>query len=180
MPITHNQMTFPDDIPAITVEGILIAESHFPRRKLRRFSPEQDVGFAGEFAKQHEANLDYSVDMSRVLEDGELVTGAAAWSNAPDELSVSGVRFAQRGALVYVHGGNEGQCYMVTVHVRTNRHRVFTYRLLFTIGCHDFDAPADYEPPNIYDGIEGFFFVDLLDAYVGPLTYDVADAPLFE
>lgn len=184
MPFTHDQITFPDDIPAITVEGQPIMEEDFPRRKLRRFAPEQDVGTAGEFSKQHEANLDYAVDMTKVLEADEFVICASGWSSGPTELAVTSVRYAQKGALVFVHGGEEGQCYLVTINVRTNYHRVFTYRLLFTIGCHAFDALPEYEPPALYEDTQSCgcacnFFTDLLGEYVGPFYWDADAQPLF-
>lgn len=178
-------MIFPDDIPAITVAGTPITEECFPRRKQRRFMPDQDWDLIPEFSKRHEDHLDYSVDMHRVLDEGEYVICASAWSNDPSTMPVTSVHYAQKGALVFVHSGTELTTYMVTLLVRTNRHRVFTYRLLIQISRHAFDTLADYAPPLLLNESESCgcncnFFVDLLDEYVGPFYYDATEAgPLF-
>lgn len=176
-------MTFPDDIPAISVTGTPITEECFPRRRQRRFMPDAGCDYAPEFCKRHEEHLDYSVDMSRVLNPGEVIICATAWSNDPDALPVTLVHYAQKGALAYVHAGAENACYLVTMHVRTNQHRVFTYRFLIRITCHEFDAHPNYEPPAVVDdtacGCECNFFVDLLGEYVGPFYWDAEAEPLF-
>lgn len=177
-------MEFPEDIPAITVEGTPITEEAFPRRKQRRFAPDADCSEVPEFCKDHEEHLDYSTDMSRVLDEGEFVICASAWSNAPTELVVTRVRYAGKGVTVFVHSGTARECYLVTIHARTNRHRVFTYRIKIKVTCHEFDTLPQYEPPTIFEEGESCdcscnFYVDLLDAYVGPFYWDANDAPLF-
>jgi hypothetical protein len=175
-------MTFPADIPAITVEGTPITEEAFPRRKQRRFSPDPDCSDVPDYCKKHEDHLDYSVDMHRVLEDKEHVIGASAWSNAPEELIVTYVRYGQKGALVFVSQGTENTCYLITLLVRTDRGRVFTYRMSIRVSCHEFATLQNYEAPftpgescNCHCN----FYVDLLDEYVGPFYYDADAEPLF-
>lgn len=178
------EMTFPEDIPAITVQGTPIMEENFPRRKQRRFAPDPDCSDVPEFCKRHEDNLDFSVDMSRVLNPDEFVICAAAWCNDPDTLPVTSVRYGRKGALFFVNQGTESVCYMVTMTVRTNCHRVFTYRVLVRISCHEFDTLPEYQPPLIYEegescGCACNFFTDLLDEYVGPFYFDADSQPLF-
>lgn len=175
-------MTFPDDIPAITIEGRPITEEAFPRRAYRRFAPDQGCCDIPEFCKRHEDHLDYSVDMSRVIDVGEFVICASAWSNDPDTLPISMVRYGLKGALVFVHGGTEDMCYLVTLLVRTNRNRVFTYRMSIRVSCHEFDTLPEYAPP--FSATQSCscacnFFVDLLDEYVGPFYWDANAQPLF-
>lgn len=177
-------MEFPPDIPAITITGTPITEEAFPRRPQRRFSPTDGCGDVAEFCKDHEENLDYSTDMSRILNDGEYVICASAWSNAPEELVVTSVRYAGKGVTVFLHGGTARECYLVTVHARTNRHRVYTYRLKITITCHEFDTLPEFQPPVVFDEGQSCdctcnFYVDLLDEWVGPFYWDANAEPLF-
>lgn len=185
-----------------------MAEASFPRYRARRIPYDQAPQDAQPFEKRAAAHLDYSVDLSPVLESEELVNAAYAWSSDPTGLPVSWCFFADKGALFYVGGGTDGQTYIANLHVRTNFGRAFQFRIELSIEGEPEEADADFIPPgmgnpfvptihiinNVLDQlvqeypVDGFgnptdpsnyFIIDALNVLIEPDYLDVLNVSLF-
>lgn len=175
-----------EDVSTIAVNGRAITEESFPARRQRRFNPDQQVSPIIDFSMRREDLLDFSVDMSRILERTDVVICSVAWSSDPDDLIVTKVDYAQRGVVVWLTGGTDGGYYIVTILARTMAGRVFTYRFRIRVGPYNFFSPEGYTYDKVAEDAGAGdcacycnFFTDLCGYYVGPFFFDAADEALF-
>jgi len=134
-------------ITNILVFGALMPEEMFPRRQRRRINPTQPFTDVAPFGKRSMEHLDYSVDLTSVLEDDEYVLGCYAWSSAPADLVVTWVRYASKGAQAYVSGGIDGQVYQLILSVKTTDGRILQYICEIEIVRGIDEAEESYVPP---------------------------------
>jgi len=159
------------DIP---VAGTSIPETAFPRYTGRRFDWDQPVDIVNEFSKWTAEHLDYSVDLYHVLNAAEFVVEAFGQTSAPDELIVSRVNFAHKGAVVWLYGGLHGVTYDLILTVGTARQRVITFKGRVTTWGDPTEGRPTFRPPVLHsaDDPAQNYLVDMLGYYVAPTWVD--------
>lgn len=83
------------------------------------------------FTKDPDAKLDYAVDWSAWLEDGDTIT-ASTWI-VPEGLTASGQTVEGEKTVVWLAGGTAGQSYKVTNRVTTSAGRIDDRTLQVTV-----------------------------------------------
>ena len=177
-------MPLPDPAPTISdsaVTGLPIAEALFPRIQARRIAMPQGAGEVPYFEKRAAEQLDYSVDLTALLESGELVLGCYAWTDVPDELVVTSVRFALKGVLAFVWGGLDATEYKLFVLAKTNFGRSIEFQAKIAVSQSASEALTDYRPPTMGTGSDPAesYLIDLRGEYLAPTYIDAAGVPLF-
>lgn len=76
------------------------------------------------FYKQPADQLDYDLDFSDWLTDGDTITGAVAVSDVPAELVILSVSITDQIVKVWASGGVTGSTYQVTATVTTAEGRI--------------------------------------------------------
>lgn len=76
------------------------------------------------FTKQPADQLDYDLDFSDWMTDGDTITGAVAVSSVPTEMEILSVTVTDQIVKVWAAGGETGSTYQVTTTVTTNEGRI--------------------------------------------------------
>lgn len=76
------------------------------------------------FQKQPADQLDYDLDFSEWLADGDTITGTSAVSDVPTELVILSASVADQTVKIWVSGGLDGSTYKVTATVSTSQGRI--------------------------------------------------------
>lgn len=76
------------------------------------------------FQKQPADQLDYDLDFSEWLADGDTITGVTAVSDVPAELVILSALVADQTVKIWVSGGLDGSTYKVTATVSTSQGRI--------------------------------------------------------
>jgi hypothetical protein len=76
------------------------------------------------FYKQPADQLDYDLDFSDWITEGDTITGAVAVSSVPAELVIQSVSVSEQIVKVWATGGETGSTYQVTVTVTTDQGRI--------------------------------------------------------
>ena len=141
----------------------------------------QGAGEVSYFEKRAAEQLDYNVDLTALLETGELVLGCYAWTNVPAELVVISVRFALKGVLAFVWGGLDGTEYELFVLAKTNFGRSIEFQAKIAVSQSAGEALTDYRPPTMGTGSDPAesYLVNVRGEFLAPTYIDASGAPLF-
>jgi hypothetical protein len=139
----------PDPDPIISdaaVIGTVISEKRFPRVIARRITLMQEPREQAQFDKRAAETLDYSIDMTPQLEDGDFIVGCYAWSDVPDELIIVDARYARKGVLFRAFGGLDTLTYTASIMVKSQWGRRIEAKVSIYITEDAGEALADYRP----------------------------------
>lgn len=75
------------------------------------------------YTKDPDATLDYSVDWSAQLDDGDTIT-ASSWPEVDDGITVDSHEHTDTAAVVWVSGGTAGTTYALTNRITTAGGRI--------------------------------------------------------
>lgn len=89
---------------------------------------------ATSFSKDPDAVLDYAVDWSSWLVEGDTITGSE-WTVA-DGLTMDDDSFTDTSAVIWLSGGTLGERYTVVNRITTEQGRVEDQTLMFAIKEH--------------------------------------------
>lgn len=172
----------PDPVISSTaVIGLPITEALFPRVQARRIPLPQESTEQGYFEKRAAELLDYSVDMTPLMDASEAVVAAYAWSSNATDLVVSSVRFAYKGALALVWGGLDGVDYTLSMLVKTTFGRIIEFKATISIVDSAAESLAGYRPPVTGTGSDPAqsYLTDVLGQFIAPTYVDALGNPLF-
>jgi hypothetical protein len=168
-------------ISSSAVHGLPIDDALFPRNIERRIDVPQEPGDATVFLKRGAELLDYSADLSPMLEEDEVILACYAWSDVPADLVISDVRFGTKGALFFAFGGVDGSTYSVSMMISTSQIRTIEVRAILMISESAGDAMTTFRPPTIgtiADPAQSYL-TDVTGAFLSPTYTDASGAPLF-
>lgn len=162
-------------ISEVAIEGDPIQERFFPRHRVRRIPARQGSTEDECFGKRAAAHLDYSIDMTAVLESYEIIIGAYAWTSVPTQLIVSWVFFANKGVTAFVYGGIDNEVYELVIHAKTSSGRVFQYIAEIEIDRDAAESLPSYLPPILgtEDDEDWIFLTDVLGYPITPPLTDL-------
>lgn len=116
--------------------GVRISNAELPTRSRRKVH-DRGLYLLEEKQQRCEDYLDYFVDLTRWLEDGETISGVVAWGDPQGDplikqAFVIKVSFGDAGVLLWVTGGSDGgrstiHCRVVTT---TGRQKLIRFRLV--------------------------------------------------
>lgn len=168
-------------ISSTAVTGTPISEALFPRRQGRRFAIPQSTPDRMSFEKRSAETLDYSADLSRIMEEGDYILAAYGWSDDAEILVVAQVRFASKGIFASVFGGIDGETYQLSLLVKTYRNIIIQIRADVRIDENASDAVASYRPPlsgSPSDPAQAYL-TDVLGVFLAPSYVDALGDTLF-
>lgn len=168
-------------ISSTAVTATAIIDSLFPRIQERRIPLPQGSHELAYFEKRAAEQLDYSVDMTPLMDADEVILAAYAWSSVATELVVTSVRIALKGVLVFVWGGLENTEYQLNITVTTIFGRVMQFKATIAVSDSASEAIATYRPPVLGTGGDPAqsYLVDVLGVFVAPGYIDVLGEVLF-
>ena len=166
----------------VAVVATPVAEAVFPRIRERRIPSNTEPFDPMLFDKRAEDMLEYAMDLTRVLENGEAVIAGYAWSSADTDLIVTAVRFTHRGLFAYVAGGVDGATYTVTLIAQTTTDRVIQIACEITVSGDAADAIPGSTTPVFGPQAQPreAYLTDSSGAQIYPPFTDVLSIPLNE
>jgi hypothetical protein len=168
-------------ISSTAVIGLPITEELFPRVQARRIPMPQESNELGYFEKRAAEILDYSVDMTPLMDASESIVAAYAWSSNATDLVVTSVRFGYKGVLAFVWGGLDGIEYTLSIIAKTTSGRNIQFKATIAIVDSAAEALAGYRPPVTGTGADPAqsYLTDVLGRFLAPTYIDAIGNPLF-
>lgn len=178
MPLPDPDLVFSD----FTVRGDPIADAAFPRYRARRVPPQSEPNAPFHFDKRAEDHLDYSCDLTMILDPGEALIAAYAWTTDPEVLVCTACRFADRGLMALVLGGVDGANYRLNMICETTTLRVIQISCEIGVTGDAALALAGTVDPalDIQAKPSRAYLRDVLNAVLLPVYGDVLGDPLSE
>lgn len=177
-------MPLPGPSPIISstaVDGFPIADALFPRVRLRRIVMPQAPADKGYFEKRAAEHLDYSADLTPVLEKAEIIVAVYAWTSVATELLVTSVRFGTKAVMAFVFGGLNDKEYELFFLAKTSTGRIIEAQAMIAVSQSAAEARSDFSPTDLPGGDPAqWFLTDVMGEFLAPPYVDSNGNLLFE